>query len=136
MNEQEIVAFKNILLNYEYYKKQIERLEIEIYYLYSIMSGSTSINYEGMHYAPDPDRFYKVLERKDKLEKKRDMFVWQTEYADMILDELPKEIKKATIECYVKHKRFEDVAKRYNYSPSGLNMKIKSALRRVDLEDK
>lgn len=134
MTEQEIVAFKSILSNYDYYQKKVEQLEMEIYYLYSVMSGSTSINYEGMHYAPDPNRYFNLMDRKDKLEKKRDVYISLIDYADTILERLPKEVMKATIECYVKRKRFEDVARKYHYSASGLHTKIKAELRRVELD--
>ena len=132
MTEEEIRAFKNTLRNYNFFKKEIDRLEKEIEYLYSIMGGSTAINYDGMRYAQKPGQFFVKMEKKDRLEYKKNSYEATITMCDNVLSKVSNKIRNCLIEIYINGSSFEKIAKKNDYSSSGLYSRIVNELKGVD----
>ncbi len=131
MSEEEIVVFKNILKNYRYYQMQIKELTAQVNYLYSVMSGGTSIKYDGLRYSPVPQQFFNTMEKKDKYEARLTMYKHLVEWCDLVLERLTPKIKRCVIDIYIDNKSFDETAERNNYSKSGLYGRIIRELKRV-----
>lgn len=134
---EELVAFKNELKNYNFYKKRVKAQQELIDLNYDMLSGVKAIRYdkEPTHTPPNKDVEYKLRAEIDAHTLLRDTTQAKIDEIDKVLNLIESSCREAIIEAICNKKGLEKVAKSRNISKEGLfyqiNKGIKEALEHI-----
>lgn len=126
-------AFKNELRNYEIYRKEVTKFELEVEELYDRLGGVRGIDpsKEPLHAMPNKDIEYQLRDRISNLEAKINVRKAKLNQTDEILSRMETTLKQALFEVYAKGKTVDALAIRLEVSPSGLVKRFNKAIERA-----
>ena len=126
-------AFKNELRNYEIYRKEVTKFELEVEELYDRLGGVRGIDpsKEPLHAMPNKDLEYQLRDRISNLEAKINVRKAKLNQTDEILSRMETTLKQALFEVYAKGKTVDALAIRLEVSPSGLVKRFNKAIERA-----
>ena len=126
-------AFKNELRNYEIYRKEVTKFELEVEELYDRLGGVRGIDpsKEPLHAMPNKDLEYQLRDRISNLEAKINIRKAKLNQTDEILSRMETTLKQALFEVYAKGKTVDALAIRLEVSPSGLVKRFNKAIERA-----
>lgn len=129
----ELKAFKNLLNDYNYYKKVTKELKEEIEECYYRLSGLHSADASRMpvHSPPNKESEYRLRNRIEYLSQKQARAQSKVEEVDEILDRIKTPEKKAIIDVYVYGRTGVDVAREFNLSPTALFYRMNRVLKKA-----
>ena len=126
-------AFKNELRNYEIYRREVTKFELEVEELYDRLGGGRGIDpsKEPLHAMPNKDLEYQLRDRISNLEAKINVRKAKLNQTDEILSRMETTLKQALFEVYAKGKTVDALAIRLEVSPSGLVKRFNKAIERA-----
>lgn len=138
MNKEEIRAFKNELKNVNFYRNKINELKIEIEIIEYDLTGVKAVNFTPHQSTTNPisksSYYYAQLDKKDKLIKKKKAYDDKLNSINQLLDSIDDgKTKQMIIDIYIEGKGFLSTAIKFNYSNHGVQQRIDSALKKIEL---
>lgn len=134
MQDIEVKAFKNELMNYNYYQYQCKKIKEEIDYNYDLLANVRGLNPSKLPIhggLPNIDNIYAIRDTITLLEAKLSRYNDKMVEVEQILDKIENPLKTAIMDKYIVGLTLEKVSRDNGYSSAGLLKKINKAIKKA-----
>lgn len=141
MQSEAVGAFKRELRSYKGLVKYVGFCEDKIQYYVHMLGGYKGINLSGVRVNSPPNKEveYKIRGLITYWEDEKDITSKRIRKIVDVLNEMPSEVRMATIGVYIENKTIDKMAEKYFYSHASLsreiNKQIEIALKRTPVRD-
>lgn len=142
MEKEEIIAFKNELRNYRYYKKKTYSIEDKIreceYKLSGLKSPSFEYHVGTTNEEEKRERYYKQLDILERLRAEKNVYIEKVRRIDLVLDKVRAADEESTdmlVNCYVNKIPYRKLCSKYYIDIALMHRKIDKALKKVNMSE-